>query len=221
VTTDCPAVGPHTAAEVFFRLYERHEIALIRHRLLPNCDILEIGAGIGVTGAHALCHTSTDTRLISVEANAALLPTLRTNLDRHRAGRDVTVVHGALSYAGAPRVTLQQSAEHMASQVGAQSDDACAVPVYTLTDLVDEYNLRDYALLLDVEGTEHDLIKHDRTALSSCQQLIIELHGSATHVEGMLSDLSATGFRLTQRRKNICALRREKQAPLRLGVTHR
>jgi FkbM family methyltransferase len=208
IRTDNAAVGSRTAAELFFRLYERHELALIRRTMLTEYDVLELGAGIGVTGAHILRRIEPKRRLVSVEASADLLPTLRTNLDRYRDGRETTIVHGALSYSGSERVELHQSANHTFSKIGTPSASDTAVKAFTLADLVRDNALARYVLVSDIEGAERDLIAQDASALESCQQLIIELHGTDAEIQQMFSNLTRLGFDRTAFRKSICVFSR-------------
>lgn len=207
---DNPAIGDRTAAELFFRLYERHELALIRNHMLRSRAVVELGAGIGVTGSHVLRRLDSDGRLISVEANKALHPILRRNLERHGSDRQIEIVHGAVSYSGKSEVRLQQFGEHMRSRIGSDPDLArtAAVPAVTLHGLVERFHLSHYVLISDIEGTEREVIEHDASGLASCDQAIIELHGTSSEISQMTQSLVALGFVLTARRKTIYAFTR-------------
>ena len=206
--TNNTAIGSKTPAELFFRLYERHEIALIRTHMLTGLDVLELGAGIGVTGSHVLRRLDRGRRLVSVEANDALLPTLRSNLARHQGNHDVTVLHAAVSYSGSASVTLNHSPEHMTSRLGSPSAAEVAVPATTLGALVERFGLDNYVLISDIEGAESDVIIRDGRALESCQQIIVELHGSASDITRMLTSLAGLGFVVSAHRKTIYAFER-------------
>lgn len=201
-----PAISSSTAAELFFRLYERHELALIRQTMLTDYDVIEFGSGIGVTGSLAAQRLSPGRRLVCVEANPELLDTLRRNANRHRGATTVTIVHGALAYGGVP-LALHQSGEHMKSRV-TPSASGPRVPAVTLAELLRDQAIGDYLLIMDVEGAERAMLTHDAAALNSCQQIIVELHGTEAEIAEMVRELLALGFRQLARRKSIVSFAR-------------
>ena len=71
------AVPDRIRAAVFWHLYERAEIQLIKRYLPRDLDVIELGSSFGVTAAHALARLDPERRLVAVEANETLLPALR------------------------------------------------------------------------------------------------------------------------------------------------
>jgi FkbM family methyltransferase len=199
------AVNPVTAGELLFRLYERHELALIRQTMLKGYDVVELGAGIGVTGSVTAKRLDGAGRLICLEANPALLPVLKRNLERHRGSTEVVVVHGALAYAD-EAVAFVPSAVHLSSRIGAAESEGTEVPTFTLADIVRDYQVGDFVLVSDIEGAERAMIAEDSGALRRCRQLIIELHGTQAQIAMMVEQLSGLGFRVVAARKAILSL---------------
>ena len=76
---------------------------------------------------------------------------------------------------------------------------------YTLSDLVADNSLSRFVLISDIEGVESDLIARDAAALESCQQMIVELHGSDAEVERMACSLGLLGFELVASRMSVFA----------------
>jgi hypothetical protein len=108
-----------------------------------------------------------------------------------------------VSYFGSEVVTLHQCGDHTASKISSALPQDRPVRAYTLSELVKDNFLTQYVLVSDIEGIERDLIAQDVSALESCQQLIIELHGSSADMHQMSSNLSELGFELTASRKSV------------------
>src|SRR3954466_11551268 len=73
------AVSPRMAAALFWGLYERSEIRLLR-RIRLDCHLVELGASIGVRSG-VVCHgLGPAARLICAEPNPALLPLLHRHV---------------------------------------------------------------------------------------------------------------------------------------------
>lgn len=114
--------------------------------------ILDLG---GHVGAAALLFRDRypDARIVSVEADPALVELLR----RNTAGQGVEVVHAAV--AGAPgTASFERSAESWAGRIGGGDGDgpAVEVPAVTLDELLREH--RADAVKMDVEGAEFDVV---------------------------------------------------------------
>ena len=175
------AIDETTAAELFFRLYERQSgFALIRDTMLAGYDVVQVGSrnrrhGFGCVASSGWISP----KLVCLEANAGLLPTLRANLNRPSGATNVWVVYGALGYTDV-QVKFIQSDAHMKSRVDLSRADGVDVPTYTLSALLELSGVEQLLLISDVEGAEAAMLTQDKEALARCQQMIIELHGSTS-----------------------------------------
>jgi len=195
-----PAVGKATAAELIFRLYERHELALIRRTLRPGLDVVELGAGIGVTGALLVKRLAAGRQLVLVEANQDLIPTLKENLRRQNSGAKVSVVHAAVAYEGSS-IAFHQAADHIRSRVGSIDVATDVVPAISLDAIVREHQLDRFVLVADIEGAEKRLLANEAEVLGACEQIIAELHGTDAEIATMVCQLADLGLRVVERRK--------------------
>ena len=185
-----PHVTPRTRAAVQWRRYERDEIRLIRRWLPSDTDVVELGAGLGVTGAHILDRIDPNRRLVAVELDPASVDVLNTTLADPRA----EVVNAAIDYSGI-EVAADISSSVLHSRVGAGSGPR--VTGLTLAGLLDTRRIGEYALVCDIEGAEADLAVHDAAALDRCRLIIVETHGYHDQTltrEGTLAALTGLGF---------------------------
>ena len=165
-----PHVPPRTRAAVQLRRYERDEIRLIRRWLPSHTDVVELGAGLGVTGAHILDRIGPTRRLLAVELDPASADVLNTTLADPRA----EVINAAIDYSG-NQVAAEIGSSVLHSRVGVGSGPRVAS--LTLAGLLDTRRVGDYALVCDIEGAEADIAVHDGTALDRCHLIIVETHG--------------------------------------------
>jgi FkbM family methyltransferase len=198
-------------AAVFWHLYERAEIQLIKRYLPRDLDVIELGSSFGVTAAHALARLDPDRKLVAVEANETLLPALRQVLADPRA----EVCHGAVAYGAGDVVEFYvHPTNHLWSRMNARPGaQAVAVQSITLGQLVGDHDLGEYSLIADIEGAEAGLLEHDAEALLGCRCMIIELHSTehqGRHVDrgSMLEQVLGLGFRkVDEQRRTVVFMR--------------
>jgi len=148
IETDGATISPRTKAQIFWGIYESAEIRMLRQHLRPELDLLEIGSSIGVVSSHAADCLDPTSKIVCVEANPDLVPTIRRNLARNHPDRDVTVVNCAIDYEHAPGTTRMQLAQDTAgSRLGrlgpgdAVPTREVDVPATTVSALVSQYGL--------------------------------------------------------------------------------
>ncbi len=211
--TRAPSVSPRIVAMIFWGIYESAELRFVRRYLRPDLDVLELGSSLGAVSCRIARRQQAGRKLVCVEANADLLPTLRRNVATH-GRKPVEVLNRAIGYDG-PTVRLQRGPDNISGRVTRNgADDTEEVPASTLSALLEEQGLGDYALVSDIEGAEAGFIERDAAALSHCQQVVIELH-DAEGSAGPLSvdDLAALlverhGFALRDRHGPVCVFER-------------
>lgn len=170
--TSDPIISPRVEAQLFWRIYESAEIRFARRYLAGCTTVVDLGSSLGFAAAHTLSVMSRTGRLISVEANASLIPTLRRTLAAHAGRREVIVRQAALAYGG-ERVRMDFPDDALGGRISSQGEEVASV---TLSCLLAEHGVEDYALLADLEGAEAEILKHDSQALRRCKRAVIELH---------------------------------------------
>lgn len=155
--------------------YEADEANAVRMRVGAGRRVLDLGTGLGFVAALA-ARASGGENVITVEANPAMLPTARANLDRN-GHRDVTLLHGAVAGSDDAGVGIEfeQKKTFWAGRLADSHSDPAAVlsvPVLPFRDLLSAH--RPHAVIMDIEGTERFLFgspwpRYVRT-------LILELH---------------------------------------------
>jgi FkbM family methyltransferase len=201
---------------LFFRMYESAEQRFVARHLRSDLDVVELGSSLGVVTSQIARRLRPGSRLLAVEANEALLPTIRSNVARNAPRASVEVVHGAIDYSGAAEVELLPGAYSFSGRVGGEASGARAqlVPTTTLTKLLRDRDFGDYVLVSDIEGAEAGIIAGEQDALARCRQLLCELHDTRlagrSYSAAELSELLCLrhGFRLRDRYGNVCVFER-------------
>jgi len=216
--TSDPCVDATVKAMLFFRGYESAEIRFVQKYLRRDLDVVELGASLGVVSSQIAKRIGSGRRLVSVEANAALLPTLRRNVAQNAPHVSVTIVNAALHYDG-PEVSLSLGPTNLDAHVaaGAHANAIMAVRAVTLASLVAEHGIDRYALVSDVEGAEAAIFVNEGAALERCEQVIVELHEvlyrEVSYSVDALLELAREkhGFDVVDRYGPVCVLSRRRR----------
>jgi FkbM family methyltransferase len=205
-------------AQLFWGIYESAETNMIRRHLRHSNAVLELGAGVGVTAAHAASVMASGGRLICVEPNRSAWEALAVLLAQRTALADISFEP--------IRIAISDSDGLAAFEVGAQAETASLAAGHRsapqglmettrLSTLVSALGLDSFALISDIEGAEISFILGpDRLALSRCNRMVIELHagswdGGRIEVADLLEALEQVhGFRILDRDGPVAALAR-------------
>lgn len=165
------------AASLFWGLYERKEIEFVSKFLRPNLDVIELGSSLDAISLQIVKVQEVKRKTICVEANPYLIRTIKENLKLNYFDKKVEVLNRAIDYSLQREVTFNISKTNFGSHVDENEDaQPTLVKTATLKELLDAYQIKDFALVSDIEGAEAGMILKDIEALSQCQQMIIELH---------------------------------------------
>jgi FkbM family methyltransferase len=210
IETASPLVVPRIKAKLLLRGYEPVEIGFVKKYLRADRDVIDLGSSLGVVAAHIGQRLQAGRRVICVEANAQLADVIRVNVCGNAPHVDVEIVSGAVAYPPDGRATVELALgfDNLVAHI-VEDDAALAslpVPVLALSDILRRYDVGDYALVCDIEGSEAGLLEMDDASLMRCRQLIIELHhvrrcGREMQPEDMAAELRQRhGFRQIARR---------------------
>jgi len=211
-------VPARTRAMIRFGFYEKAEIQFVKRYLPPACDIVELGASLGVVSAHIGAKMDSSRMLLSVEANPNLAVAWHNSM-ADRSG-NARLVHVAVGPESGGQATFWVTPDPLCSRsgpTGPSSARSIQVQENTLSGLLQEHGVLDtFALVADIEGAEAAFIMGpDQGALSRCVEMVIELHD--TELDGVWYSwrdlrtalLSIHGFRVQAERGPVLALARD------------
>jgi FkbM family methyltransferase len=213
IVTTSPLVVPRIKAKLFLRGYEPVEIQFVKKYLRPDRDVIDLGSSLGVVASHIGRQLHAGRRVIGVEANPQLLDIIRTNVSRNAPQVQVALVSGAVDYPPdrRPWVELALGFDNLVAHIVEDEvvPNGILVPTVSLSEIVQRFELREYALVSDIEGSEAGLLELDSAALTRCRQLIIELHhtvrcGRIILAEELAAELRERhGFRQIDRQGSV------------------
>jgi FkbM family methyltransferase len=213
--TSDPAVDPTVKALIFFRAYESAELRFVERYLRSDLDVVELGSSLGVVSSQIAKRLGLGRKLVTVEANASLIPTIRRNLALNAPRTSATIENAAIHY-DAPTVSFATGPTNLSSQIanGRGDENTTSVRAVTLGALLETHSVGRYSLVADIEGAEVEVLLHDRRALERCDHIIIELHDFEYHGSRYtIDDVCALvqkehGFDLENRYGPVCVFRR-------------
>jgi FkbM family methyltransferase len=197
VDTSFDFVTDRTRAEMLWGLYESAERRCVATSLARGHDIVELGASVGVVSSHLARRLAEGKRLVCVEASPELAVAIRKNVRTNAPSAQYVVESVAVAY-GSTEVSFATSRDTTLGRVTSDSQ-GLRVPAASLSDLIAWHGLTSYVLVMDIEGAEAQILAHDREALSSCVQIIAELHpclreDRALTQEDLAKEIEALGF---------------------------
>ncbi|WP_424135877.1 hypothetical protein [Roseomonas chloroacetimidivorans] len=154
-------------------LYEMPERRLLHH-LPPDSTLLDMGGCLGVVSCLANRRLRDPRRHVVVEANPALLPTLRANRDRN--GAQFTIRHGIIGGDG----RFWPGGNIVAGSAYRPRGAPISVPVLDPDAIEAEHDLRFDAYVMDIEGGEIEFIATQAARLARARFVLLEFHPAFT-----------------------------------------
>jgi len=192
-----------TIGAIIFGMYEYPERVLIKRWLPSGLDCVELGSSIGIISRVILQKLDPTRRVFAVEASEELLDLAEKNVAAAGATSRFSPIHGAIHYDG-DTVVFDHHAEHIRGKVaGSGQTDGVTTPCVTLAQVIRKSGLGPYSLVMDIEGSEFDLIDRDLKSLVECQAIIAELHGDEPAQNGFVSKLKQAGFLLAETKHSV------------------
>lgn len=171
--------SPVIHASIFWGIYESAEIRLIKKCLRSDLPVVELGGSLGIVSSFIIKKLKKENSLKIVEANPNLISTIDANLKRHNInGVQYKIFNNALGY-NSNSLRMQLSTDNTASRVirsETSNNKFVEISCLSLSNLTDG---QPYALVCDIEGSEIEIIIHDKEILKQCCQLFIELHDTS------------------------------------------
>ncbi|HRV93785.1 MAG TPA: FkbM family methyltransferase [Anaerolineae bacterium] len=215
IDTTSKAITPSLKASLYWGTYEKSEVLFVKRYLRPDQDVIELGSSMGVVSAHIARRLSATSKLICVEANPELIPSIYANVYKNAQVCQLAVVHAAIDYSGTTTVTLNIDQRNIDSRVSITGKNLVEVPALTVQEICKRFDVQNFSLVADIEGSESGILCYERVLImEKCSQLIIELHdvnndSQPITVDNMVLQLVGDyGFKLLQRRGNVFVFER-------------
>jgi len=195
-------------AAIVYGVYEYPERVLIRRWLPRNMNCIELGCSIGIVSRLILRSLDPSCRLIAVEASKALFNLAQTNISAAGFSDRFIPIFGAISYEGDYVEFAEQAGHHTSGRIADnRSSEGVRTPTVQLRELKQVLN-GPYSLVMDIEGSEFDLLEKDAESLSDCYAIIAELHGDKSSETAFVKALIERGFVLAEVKHSVYAFLR-------------
>jgi FkbM family methyltransferase len=170
-----PRVGTRERRDILLGRAERAEMRMVRRYVRADRDLVDLGASLGVIGARAVRRLAPGRQYVGVEMVPWAAEMAASNVSRHAPnGVRVSMVRAAIC-SRMKRVAIYDPGTlfNAGAMVGNE------IPTTTLATVLESHAVADgYTLLMDIEGSEGDVLTNDRSALARCTDMIVELHDS-------------------------------------------
>lgn len=184
-----------TRSMLLFDVYEKSERELVDCYLTEDDSVLELGACLGVMGVCVSKRIKRDNKHLVVEANPFLIPYLYQN--RKQNGGNFQILHGLVGDGMFGEINLGDTALTTTSyDAPTDTSSTFQVPTVDIDSLQKKYGRFD-SLIMDIEGSELDLIRNHLKDFEGFKKLIIEFHPEVygTKAQNYLSELlGSIGF---------------------------
>jgi hypothetical protein len=205
-----PNLSLDEVANLYFDRRERAELDMVRRHILKSdvTQIVELGVSIGFVAAN-IVHAK-KVSYFGIEASPRLaregLMNIRNN---NRWGSAVRVENLCIDYTGREHVDFGESYNSLVGRVGGRNRTLVRVPAATFSEIVRRLELRDFALITDIEGGEADVLFNDPESLRGCRIIVTELENTSRYtMQQQAARLQEIGFELRERFRNVFAFRR-------------
>lgn len=187
--------------------YESVERLLVDRYVPSDTDVIELGGGVGFISCTLNRQLEEGRTHVVVEANEDLVAVL----ERTRSLNDASFVIEAAAYAPEAKQTRFQTGPVVTAGKSVDAEDGDSVATTNLRDLRDLYDVDDFTLVVDIEGSEYDLVDRESDILSEhCSFVLAELHDVAGREWSEFVDgLRAAGFKVIDRRHGVVVARNE------------
>lgn len=190
-------------ARFFCNSYERPERELIKKWIVPEDQVIELGACLGIISCATNRQLARPEAHVVVEANPQLIPWIERN--RERNGARFTLAHGLLS--GTSDGSFYVADLIVGGSRNVPSQERITVPVFDWAGLVEQAApLEPTALIMDIEGGEVEVLAENRDAIRELRCLIVEMHPAfvgSEAIDGCRKLLVDLGFERVEVRHNV------------------
>ncbi len=179
--------------------YERQSVALAVEIMKEGEIFVDIGANFGLFANQISVHNPV-VRVLAVEPNYQILPSLIGNLQLNKTDSRVNIVQAAVSSSD-DLVTLAQPSENNlgSTMVVNNTKGLLSVPCVRLEKLFNQFGLKKIDLIkIDIEGNEFEVFRDFDFGKFDIQNIILEFnHLSRISLDELLNFFKSKGFAAT------------------------
>ena len=215
IYTDSDLIMNKTKAQIFWHIYEGAEIKFI-HKYFPSgFDTIEFGSSIGVVSSFIRSKMSKENKLICVEAFPDLCDLTTKNLQLNGAYDNSKVYNSAVNYSDKNvNIFFSPGSSNTTGSISTNKINKNSINISktTLSKIKDNNCIREFILVMDIEGAEIEIILNEEKSLKDCKHLFVELHETTLdknlyRVDDMIDILiNIHKFKLIDKNDNVCYL---------------
>lgn len=186
--------------------YESIERWFVEHYITGGTDVIDLGGGLGFVACYLDECIDPSDKLVVLEANEALIPVIERTEELNDASFELH--HGA--YAPESETVSFESGD-VATAGSVSKTEVATVKAFDLRRLVSRHELEQFNLVVDIEGSEYEMLTEEADVLSNrCSILIAEVHEvdgrTPTEFQQAVEEM---GFSLLDERDNVVVYRNE------------
>ena len=173
-----PMMSATNVAVLYWGMYESSEIRFIQKYFNDNSlDVIELGGSLGIVSSVISKQKGSERNHIIVEANPHLIDTINKNLALNKA-KNTTILNVALPMqSNSKEVYFEIGESSLVSKIVSEPNaNTVAVPCKSLSNIIAENNINNFALISDIEEAELGFLLNDSVALSKAKLIVIETH---------------------------------------------
>jgi len=180
--------------------WEDGERNLIHDFLRPTDSVLELGACLGIVACVTNKILADKSRHVVVEGNPFCIPAIHRNRELNQAG--FLVENAAISHEDRRDSIFYLHPQYVVGgTIRSQTSLAVRVPAYSLEELETRYGPFS-VLIMDIEGSELDILAASVETLKHYRLIIIELHDAIigeSNIQRCRDILISSGFQFKKR----------------------
>lgn len=200
---------PITKFLMKFNIYEKKERSLIQY-MNNDTDIIEAGAGIGLISMY-LKKKIGQNRLFMIEPNREMNQIIKENFKINNFNEnEINILNYGLSHAEKKNVPFQRFESDMANTISNETLDYNLrkknienIDTLSINYIVQKYNIKDFQLVLDIEGEEINVLKKNNDWLYNCKSILLENHLPNKKLQELNKYVIEKGFEIIDKKENV------------------
>jgi len=205
---------PITKFLMKLNIYEKKERSLLNN-MFDNTDVIEAGAGIGLISMY-IKKKIKNKKLIMVEPNIKMNEIIINNfLINNFNKEEINILNYGLSDTERKNVPFQKFESDMANTISKETlnynlkkQNIETIETVNINNIVKKYNLKEFQLILDIEGEEVNVIKNNNQWIDNCNCILLENHLPKVRLKELNNYIINKGFQIIQKKENVFLFKR-------------
>lgn len=192
-----------------YNFYEKKERSLIDF-MDNDTDIIEAGAGIGLISMY-LKKKIGKNKLIMIEPNEEMNDIIINNFKLNNFNeKEINIVNYGLSDEEKTNVSFQKFESDMANTISKETLDynfkkknTDRINTITIDYILKKYEIKNFQLVLDIEGEELNVLKKNNNWILNCQSILLENHLPKKKLDELNNFVIQKGFHIKDKKENV------------------